>query len=102
MATELVERFRGSWKPDRYEDTYREQLCELIKAKRKGKEIHVEKEPEPEEPMNLMEALRASIEASGGKGKVKSGSRSRSSNGGSRTKRKTPAKRRKTKSSAKR
>ncbi len=102
MATELVERFRGSWKPEKYKDTYREQLCALIKAKRKGEEIHVEREPEPEEPRDLMEALRASLEAAGGsKSTAKSGNRSRRSNGASSAKRKTTTKRR-TKSSTKR
>jgi DNA end-binding protein Ku len=63
MATELIERFQGAWEPERYEDTYREQLCEIIKRKRKGEEVHAEREPEPEQPADLMEALRASLEA---------------------------------------
>jgi DNA end-binding protein Ku len=64
MATELIDRFSGEWDPKKYKDTYREALMDVIKQKRKGKEIHVEREPEPEEPADLMEALRASLEAS--------------------------------------
>jgi Ku protein len=65
LAKELIDRFRGDFKPESYEDTYRDTLCEIIKAKRKGEEVHVEPEPEEaEEPADLMEALRASIEAS--------------------------------------
>ena len=30
----------------KYKDTYRDALCEIIKAKRKGEKIHVEREPE--------------------------------------------------------
>jgi DNA end-binding protein Ku len=63
MATELIDRFSGSWEPEKYKDTYRETLCEIIKQKREGKEVHVEREPEPEEPADLMEALRASLDA---------------------------------------
>jgi DNA end-binding protein Ku len=65
LAKELIDRFRGEFKPESYEDTYRDTLCEIIKAKRSGEEVHVEPTPEePEEPADLMEALRASIEAS--------------------------------------
>jgi DNA end-binding protein Ku len=65
LAKELIDRFRGEFEPESYEDTYRDTLCEIIKAKRSGEEVHVEPtEEEPEEPADLMEALRASIEAS--------------------------------------
>ncbi len=63
MATELIERFTSSWEPERYEDTYRDTLCEIIKQKRKGKKVRVEQPAEAEEPADLMEALRASLEA---------------------------------------
>jgi DNA end-binding protein Ku len=63
MAAELIDRFSGKWDPKKYKDTYRDALMNVIKQKRKGKEVHVEREPEPEEPEDLMEALRASLEA---------------------------------------
>ncbi|MBD0348787.1 MAG: Ku protein [Thermoleophilia bacterium] len=63
MATELIERFTSSWEPERYADTYRDTLCEIIKQKRKGKKVRVEQPAEAEEPADLMEALRASLEA---------------------------------------
>jgi DNA end-binding protein Ku len=63
MAAELIDRFAGPFKPDKYEDTYRERLLEIIEAKRKGKEVHVETRAEEEGPVDLMEALRASVEA---------------------------------------
>jgi len=62
-AVELVERLAGSFEPERYEDTYRERLCEIIRAKRKGERVPVaEVEEEPEEPEDLLAALRRSVE----------------------------------------
>ena len=29
MAEQLIERFAGTWKPEKYEDTYRERLLEV-------------------------------------------------------------------------
>jgi DNA end-binding protein Ku len=63
MAAQLIDRFAGSFEPERYEDTYRDTLCEIIKAKREGKDVHAEAAPEPEEPGDLMAALRASLDA---------------------------------------
>jgi DNA end-binding protein Ku len=80
MAQQLIDSFSGDWKPEQYEDTYRDALCEVIEAKRKGKEVHVAAEPEEEQPTDLMTALRASVEAS--KGGRRRPSRA-SSNGGS-------------------
>jgi DNA end-binding protein Ku len=63
MAAELIDRFSGSFEPEKYEDTYRERLLEIVEAKHKGKEIHAEAVAEPEEPEDLLAALRASLEA---------------------------------------
>jgi len=64
MASQLVEQFRDSFDPGSYRDTYRDALCEIIKAKRKGEPVHAEPTVEPEAPTDLMAALRASLEAS--------------------------------------
>jgi DNA end-binding protein Ku len=66
MAQQLIDSFAGDWKPEKYKDTYRNALCDVIKAKRKGKEIHAAVEPEEEEPTDLMSALRMSIESARG------------------------------------
>ena len=63
MARELIDRFSGAFEPEKYEDTYRDTLCEIIQAKRKGQEVHVAPAAEPEQPTDLMAALRASLEA---------------------------------------
>ena len=62
LAKELIERFSGPFEPERYEDTYRKRLLEIIAAKREGKDVHAEPTPTPEEPPDLMAALRASLE----------------------------------------
>jgi len=82
MAQQLIDSFSGDWKPEQYKDTYRDALCEVIEAKRKGKEVHVAAEPEEGQPTDLMTALRASVQASRG-GRRRPSRASSSSNGGS-------------------
>jgi DNA end-binding protein Ku len=65
MAAQLIDRFAGTFEPEKYEDTYRKALLAIIRRKRKGEEVHVERRPREEEPVDLMEALRASIERHG-------------------------------------
>lgn len=81
MAEQLIESFTGEFDPSRYEDTYRDALCEIIRAKRKGEEVHVpERAEEEEQAPDLLSALRASVEAAqGGRGRGRGRSRS---NGG--------------------
>jgi DNA end-binding protein Ku len=64
MAAQLIDRFTGDFKPEQYEDTYREALFDVIKQKRKGKEIHVAPPLEDEGPPDIMAALRESLERS--------------------------------------
>jgi DNA end-binding protein Ku len=64
MAGKLVESLQAKWKPDAFEDTYREAMLKYIEAKAKGK---VEKLPQPTEagdPDDLMAALEASLSGS--------------------------------------
>ncbi|HEY3543671.1 MAG TPA: Ku protein [Gaiellaceae bacterium] len=65
MALTLIEGFSGDWQPEKYEDTYTDALREVVKAKRRGKDVHELRRPEEEAaPPDLMEALRLSIEQS--------------------------------------
>jgi len=65
MALTLIDGFAGEWKPEKYVDTYTEALRDVVKAKRRGKDVHELREPVDEEaPPDLMEALRLSIEQS--------------------------------------
>ena len=83
MAGQLIESFSSDFRPDEYEDTYRDQLCAIIEAKRKGEKIHRVREPEEEETPDLLEALRLSLQQSRGGRARRSGS-SRNGNGTSR------------------
>jgi len=64
MASRLIESFSGDWKPAKYKDTYTDALKDVVKAKRKGQEVHRVREPEEEEPTDLLAALRMSLEQS--------------------------------------
>jgi DNA end-binding protein Ku len=66
MARQLVDSLATEFDPERYKDTYREQVLGFIKKKAKGKTIEIEP-AEKERPAvaDLMEALRASVEGSG-------------------------------------
>jgi DNA end-binding protein Ku len=74
MARRLIEAYAGDFEPEKYHDAYRERLLELIERKRKGETIEPAPEPEDSGPRDLMEALRASIEAAGGRGGSRAGS----------------------------
>jgi DNA end-binding protein Ku len=67
-AVDLIERLAGDFEPERYEDSYRKRLCEIIKAKQKGETVPVaEVEEEAEEPEDLLAALRRSVEEAKGR-----------------------------------
>jgi DNA end-binding protein Ku len=77
MARQLIESLSGSFNPRKYKDTYRDALCEVIKRKRKGEEVHVDEGAEEEERVpDLMEALRASLQAGNSRSRKTSGKRS--------------------------
>ena len=62
MAKSLVENLSEPFKPEKYDDTYRKELLDLLRAKAKGKALP---EPEPEEQgevVDLLAALRESVE----------------------------------------
>ena len=75
MASRLIESFSGDWKPEKYEDTYHDALMEIVKAKRKGQEVHRVQEPEEEGVPDLLEALRMSLEQSKGGRSRRNGAR---------------------------
>ena len=71
MAERLIESFTTEWKPAKYKDTYRDELCAIIRAKRKGKEVHAAPKVEEEAPTDLLTALRESVERSRGTAKAR-------------------------------
>jgi len=80
VAAQIIDSLTSEWEPDRYHDTYREEVLGLIKKKAKGQEVVVE-EPEEEkqaEVLDLMAALEASLADAKGGSRPKSGSSRRS------------------------
>ncbi|MTI68836.1 MAG: Ku protein [Firmicutes bacterium] len=71
MATELINNLTASFKPDKYKDDYREALKELINKKIEGKEIKVAPKGKEKNVIDLMEALKASIDETKPKKKKK-------------------------------
>ncbi len=63
MAASLIDRFKSSFDPSRYSDTYTDRLLDVIRRRQRGEDVHEAPEVEPEEAPDLMEALRASLEA---------------------------------------
>jgi DNA end-binding protein Ku len=67
IADRLIDSLTTTWKPERYEDTYRERVLKLVKDKAKGKEIVVEEEAAPAPVTDLLAALEASVKEARGK-----------------------------------
>jgi len=65
IAKQLVASLAGDFEPDKYSDSYREQVLDMIERKAQGEQIAVQ--PEPEDltapAPDLMGALKASLEA---------------------------------------
>ncbi|OBF49943.1 Ku protein [Mycobacterium sp. 852002-53434_SCH5985345] len=75
MAGQVVESMAEDFNPDRYHDTYQEQLQELIDAKLEGGEAFTtEEQPkeldETEDVSDLLARLEASVKARSGNGKA--------------------------------
>jgi DNA end-binding protein Ku len=62
MAKSLVENLSEPFKPEKYDDTYRKELLDLIRAKAKGKELPEPAEADEGEVVDLMAALRESVQ----------------------------------------
>jgi DNA end-binding protein Ku len=61
MAKSLVENLSTEFQPDRYDDTYRSELLELIRSKAQGAPLPEQQEEEAP-VVDLMQALRESVE----------------------------------------
>jgi DNA end-binding protein Ku len=62
MAKSLVENLSEPFKPEKYDDTYRKELLDLIRAKADGQALPEPSEEEGGEVVDLMTALRESVE----------------------------------------
>jgi DNA end-binding protein Ku len=62
MAKSLVENLSEPFKPEKYDDQYRKELLELIRAKAEGQPLPEPQEEQEGEVVDLMAALRESVE----------------------------------------
>jgi len=62
LAGQLIEQKTGNFDPSEFRDRYQEALVELVRAKIKGQEPVVAKAPERGKVINLMDALKRSLE----------------------------------------
>jgi len=65
LARHIVETKSGHFKPQQFEDHYEEALKQLIEKKAKGEKIEVPKLEPTGKVINLMDALRRSVQAEG-------------------------------------
>jgi DNA end-binding protein Ku len=66
LAKHIVESKKAHFEPERFEDHYEEALKDLLKKKQSGQKIEAPREREPSKVINLMDALRRSVETERG------------------------------------
>jgi DNA end-binding protein Ku len=69
LATHIIEQKSGHFKPQSFEDRYETALHDIIRKKMSGKKITPVKHKEPSNVINLMDALKRSLEGESGRGK---------------------------------
>jgi DNA end-binding protein Ku len=62
LALHIVDTKRGDFGPEKFQDRYEDALKELISKKQKGEKIERPKEPSRSNVVNLMDALRQSVQ----------------------------------------
>ena len=63
LASALIEQKSGAFDPSEFKDRYQEAVVEMVKAKVKGQEPVIATAPERGKVINLMDALRQSLDA---------------------------------------
>jgi DNA end-binding protein Ku len=67
LAKTLIKHLSGPFKPQEFEDTYRENVERLIQEKSKGKKITTVEQPRKAPVIDLMEALKKSLQSGSAK-----------------------------------
>lgn len=63
MAQNFIDALAGDFNPEEYADSYREAVEALVQSKLEGTELVAEEEPQEAEVVDLVAALRASVDA---------------------------------------
>jgi DNA end-binding protein Ku len=71
MAKSLIENLSDSFNPEEFVDNYRQRLEEAVQAKVEGMQVTITPAKEPTQILDLMEALKASVEATKQKSEAK-------------------------------
>lgn len=66
LSRTLIDNMTGDWKTDEFRDEYREKLEAIVGQKIEGREITVVEEPGTAKVLDLIEALKRSVEQTGG------------------------------------
>lgn len=66
LAKHIIEKMTGKFEPDQFEDRYENALIELIRSKQKGMPIKPQPTHRQTNVINLMDALRRSVEGAKG------------------------------------
>ena len=70
LAEDIIDKMTGEFEPEQFQDRYENAMIELIRSKQAGLPAPKEKPAaRPANVVNLMDALRRSIEVGGGKAK---------------------------------
>jgi len=74
LASHIISKMTGKFDPAEFEDRYENALIELIRSKQQGMPIKAQPVQRQANVINLMDALRRSVEGTGGKVSVPAGS----------------------------
>jgi DNA end-binding protein Ku len=66
IAEVIIERKSGHFEPDKFSDRYEEAVVSMLRAKQAGQVFAVQETPAPSKVVNIMDALKRSLEAEGG------------------------------------
>jgi DNA end-binding protein Ku len=65
LATHIIDKMTGKFEPEKFDDRYENALIELIRSKQKGMPVKAQPVQRQTNVINLMDALRRSVEGAG-------------------------------------
>lgn len=73
LAKHIIDKMTGKFEPEQFEDRYENALIELVRSKQKGTPIKAQPAQRQTNVINLMDALRRSVEGAAGGGSQSEG-----------------------------